>query len=106
MDQQTLVTLIIGVVVSVLGLLYRYWKPSDPAKSWLEMGLSIIGAIVGLFVLGKLSLTPNLLNDPIKAIQFVLENAAVVFAFAQVIFNALKQQTVVKSGFLAKSFGK
>ena len=102
---QTIATFIVGAIVTVLGMIYRFYRPIDPQKSWLEMGLSIVGAIVGLFALGKLSLTPGLLADPVKAIQFVLENAVVIFAFSQVIYNALRQQKGLKNGFIIKALG-
>lgn len=88
-DQQTLVTLVVSVIVTILGLLYRYWKPLDPVKSWLEMGLAIAGSIVIAAVLGKLSPLPA--GDPIKIVQYFLEMAAVVFGFVQLVYNLIQQ---------------
>ena len=78
MDQQTITTLVVGAIVALLGFVYRYNKPVDPVKSWLEMFLSVIGAIVIALVLGKAALFTNW-GDPIKTIQYFLENAAIVF---------------------------
>lgn len=102
MDQQTLVTLVVGAIVAVLGFLFRYWRPLDPLKSWLEMGLSIVGSIVIALALGKLNPFPGG-GDPIKAVQYFLESAAVVFAFVQIVYNLVKQAfpdaTTIKRAF-------
>ncbi len=104
MDQQTIITLVVSAIVTLLGFLYRYNKPLDPVKSWLEMGLSIIGAIVIAFVLGKV---PGFVNwgDPVAAIQFFLEIAAVVFAFVQLVYSAVKQ-VFPASALVVRAFSK
>lgn len=89
MDQQTIVTLVVGIIVSALGLLYRYWKPIDPLKAWLEMALSIVGSIVIALAMGKLAPPPGS-SDPVAVIQYFLEMAAVVFALVQVVYNLVR----------------
>ena len=90
MDMQTLVTLVVGAIVTALGFLFRYWKPLDPLKSWLEMALSLVGSLVIALVLGKLNPFPGG-GDPVSAIQYFLESAAIVFAITQVVYNLVKQ---------------
>jgi hypothetical protein len=102
LDQASLITLVVGVLVAALGLAYRYYKVTDPIKSWLEMFLSVIAAIIVAFALGKFGALPS---DPVKVVQFFLENAAVVFAIVQLIYNALKQ-ALPQSQITVKAFGK
>lgn len=104
MDQQTIITLVVGVIVAILGFLYRYNKPLDPVKSWLEMGLSIIGAVVIAFVLGKV---PAFIDwgNPVAAIQFFLEIAAVVFFFVKLVYSAVKQ-VFPSSALVVRAFAK
>ncbi len=90
MTEQNLITLAVGALVAFLGLLYRYNKPLDPVKSWLEMFLSIAAALVVAFATGKFSPVPGG-GDPVAAIQFFLQSAAILFAIVQVIYSALKQ---------------
>ena len=104
LDPQTITTLVVGVIVAVLGFLYRTWKPLDPVKSWLEMLLSIVGALVVALVLGKFAGAINL-ADPVKAIQFFLENASILFVIVQVIYSAVKQ-AMPENPAVVKAFGK
>ena len=90
MNEQNLITLAVGAIVAALGLLYRYYRPLDPIKSWLEMGLSIVAAVIVAFAIGKFAPVPGN-GDPLLAIQFFLESAGVLFVIVQVIYSALKQ---------------
>ena len=90
MDQATIVTLVVGSIVTVLGFLFRYWKPIDPIKSWLEMALAVVGSIVIAAVLGKLAPLPGA-GDPLAVVQYFLTSSAVVFTFVQIVYGLIQQ---------------
>jgi hypothetical protein len=102
-DSQSIVTLIVGAIAAILGLVYRYYKPLDPVKSWLEMGLSVIGAIVVAFAVGKVPALPG--GDPVKTIQYFLEIGAVIFTFVKIIYAAAKQAAPT-STLIVRALGK
>jgi phage-related minor tail protein len=89
MDQQTLITLVVGIIVAILGLVWRYYKATDPLKSWIEMLFSILGGFVVALALGKVPAFINW-NNPVATLQYLLEISAVIFAFVELIYNAVK----------------
>jgi len=107
MDQQTIVTLVVGVIVTALGLWFRYVTVTDPLKSWLEMAFSVIGGLVVAFVLGKV---PSFIDwgNPVATIQYLLGIATVIFTFTQIIYSALQDafpdSKLVKGAFKSLKF--
>ena len=104
-DQKTVITLIVGVIVPFLALVFKAYAFGDPTKLWIEFVLSIVGGVVVLFVTGALPALPPA-NEPVAFFTALAPILTAVFTVAVLIYEALQAQLTAKVLQIRASRGK
>ncbi len=91
MNQETIFAIVVGILVPFLGMLFKAYAFGDPVKLWIELGASVVGAIVVLVVSGQLFATP-LPTEPIAFLQALVPILTLVVSVAVLVYTALQEK--------------